>query len=233
MNLVTNTCYLCGETKPVGLFCKIKNRPLPYSNRCKACSAKRTSEYSKKNWPKRYAYNVAYRKKHWEEMRPVFRRYAAEYKARHPERVKEYTIRSADKIRIQKNGYAKNRRRNDISFRLSTNLRNRIYAALKRGCRSVSSVTLFGCSMEALKAHLEKQFKFGMTWDNYGKKGWHVDHIKPCVLFNLFDLEEQKKCFHYTNLQPLWWYENISKGGRFKPVAARPTIFKYEETNTN
>ena len=52
-----------------------------------------------------------------------------------------------------------------------------------------------------------------MTWENHGV--WHIDHIKPCCQFNLIDEEEQKKCFHYTNLQPLWAKDNLSKGGKY------------------
>jgi len=50
-----------------------------------------------------------------------------------------------------------------------------------------------------------------MTWENHGFDGWHVDHIKPCTSFDLTDLEQQKQCFHYTNLQPLWKKENFEK----------------------
>ena len=53
-----------------------------------------------------------------------------------------------------------------------------------------------------------------MTWKNYGE--WHIDHIKPCSKFNLTDEEEQKKCFNYKNLQPLWASENTSKGAKWE-----------------
>ena len=69
---------------------------------------------------------------------------------------------------------------------------------------------LIGCSIEELKQHLEKQFTLGMNWKNYGY-GWHVDHIKPCAFFDFSKEEEQKKCFNYTNLQPLWATENFKK----------------------
>ena len=75
-----------------------------------------------------------------------------------------------------------------------------------------------GCSLEDFRIHLECQFKEGMEWDNYGetkekskKNVWHIDHIIPCVTFDFSKPEEQRKCFHYTNLQPLWWKDNISK----------------------
>lgn len=53
-----------------------------------------------------------------------------------------------------------------------------------------------------------------MSWENYGIRGWHIDHIKPCASFDLSIIEEQKECFHYTNLQPLWWHENLAKSDK-------------------
>jgi hypothetical protein len=59
---------------------------------------------------------------------------------------------------------------------------------------------------------LEKQFTKGMNWKNYGK--WHIDHIKPCASFDLSLEHEQKLCFHFTNLQPLWAKDNIRKSDK-------------------
>ena len=67
--------------------------------------------------------------------------------------------------------------------------------------------------MNFLQCYLEGKFTEGMTWENHGK--WHIDHIKPCCSFNLEDEEEQKKCFHYTNLQPLWATDNLVKSGKY------------------
>jgi hypothetical protein len=69
-----------------------------------------------------------------------------------------------------------------------------------------------GCTLEELKIHLESQFKEGMNWGNYGK--WEIDHIFPLSKADLTNLEEYKKVFHYTNLQPLWKAENRSKGNK-------------------
>ena len=79
-------------------------------------------------------------------------------------------------------------------------------------------VTIIGCTLEQLKKHLENQFTAGMTWKNYGRNGWHIDHIKPCTSFDLTDPKQQRKCFHYSNLQPLWAAENISKGNRISSI---------------
>ena len=70
---------------------------------------------------------------------------------------------------------------------------------------------LIGCTVEELKQYLEDKFKEGMTWKNHSKHGWHIDHIKPCASFDLIEEEQQRKCFHYTDLQPLWCYENWAK----------------------
>ena len=72
---------------------------------------------------------------------------------------------------------------------------------------------MLGCSISFLKIFLEAKFKEGMTWENHGE--WHIDHIKPCASFNLLNDDEQKKCFNYTNLQPLWALENLSKGFKY------------------
>ena len=75
---------------------------------------------------------------------------------------------------------------------------------------------LIGCKFSELKQHLENKFKPGMTWENHGLYGWHIDHIKPCSKFDFTDDNEQKKCFHYTNLQPLWAKENLIKRDKYE-----------------
>lgn len=88
-------------------------------------------------------------------------------------------------------------------------LRNRLLDYLDSKIEKSSE--LFGCTPKQLVAHLESQFQSGMTWETYGLNGWHIDHIIPCRAFNLTQLEERKRCFHYTNLRPLWGSENSSK----------------------
>jgi len=104
--------------------------------------------------------------------------------------------------------------RQDPTRRLLANMRTRLYKVVKRagGTKSIRSEALVGCSIEALRAHLERQFTDGMTWQNYGQ--WHVDHIKPCISFNLADAEQQAVCFHFSNLRPLWAEANAAKGAR-------------------
>ena len=104
------------------------------------------------------------------------------------------------------------RRKKDPAFKILTILRGRIRQALKGYNKSNLTVKLLGCSIEEFWIHLEKKFTKGMTRENHGE--WHVDHIIPCASFDLSKPEEQAKCFHYTNLQPLWAIDNLKKGDR-------------------
>lgn len=110
--------------------------------------------------------------------------------------------------------YINNRSKIDECFRLSRNLRSRLNKALHGNYKSGSAVKDLGCSIEELKKHLESKFQEGMSWDNYGLRGWHVDHIQSLITFNLSDPEELKKACYYTNLQPLWAEDNLSKGSK-------------------
>jgi len=100
----------------------------------------------------------------------------------------------------------------NYNYKIVNNLRNRLHKGIKGKTKKVN--ILLGCTVEECKKYLESKFQDGMSWENYGFRGWHIDHIKPCSSFDLTKEEEQKKCFHYTNLQPLWWHENLSKGAK-------------------
>lgn len=76
------------------------------------------------------------------------------------------------------------------------------------------TVKYLGCSLEFFKNYLESKFKEGMTWNNYGLYGWHIDHIIP--LCHAKTEDELYELSHYTNLQPLWASENLSKNGKLK-----------------
>lgn len=106
--------------------------------------------------------------------------------------------------------YQKNKLKKDKNYLLRHRLGTRIYLALKGINKSKTTMKLIGCSIEKFKKHLASKFTKGMSWNNYGK--WHIDHIIPCASFDLSKASEQCKCFHYTNLQPLWARENLKKG---------------------
>jgi hypothetical protein len=104
-------------------------------------------------------------------------------------------------------------------YRLKKHLRTRVYRALKGIRKETPTMTLLGCTVEELKAHLEQQFVDEMSWDNYGRRGWEMDHIIPCASFDLMDPVQLAECFHYTNLQPLWGPDNWRKGSKISWVA--------------
>lgn len=108
--------------------------------------------------------------------------------------------------------YNKRKRLTDPNVKLRSNLRSRLYSLLKyAGVRKhKSTFELIGCHVTDVKKYLESQFKIGMTWDNYGRV-WHIDHIIPCYTFDLTLPDQQEKCFHYTNLRPLWVTTEIAR----------------------
>jgi hypothetical protein len=113
---------------------------------------------------------------------------------------------------IEINAKKKIRLTTDIQFKLATRLRKRLSKAIHGSFKNGSFVGDLGCTVPELKLHLEKQFTEGMTWDNWSFRGWHIDHIKPLASFDLNDREQFLKACHYTNLQPMWAHDNISKG---------------------
>lgn len=111
----------------------------------------------------------------------------------------------------KRNAHLKKKRQTDLNFYNSGLILCRIKNAINKNiCGPAPKTTLLlGCSIQEARAHLEKQFKPGMSWEN--RSSWHIDHIVPRAAFDLTDLEQQKKCFHYTNMQPLWPKENHEK----------------------
>ena len=134
-----------------------------------------------------------------------------QWKKDNPDKYKEghrnwYLRNREDKLR--KNADNEKQRMGDPIYRLTKNLRTRIPNALNGKVKSGSTFKLLGCTINELKFHLEFMFDEHMNWDNYGSY-WHVDHIIPCASFDLSNPEEQERCFHYTNLQPLEAKENM------------------------
>jgi hypothetical protein len=135
---------------------------------------------------------------------PARRQYEIQWQKDNPEK---YTEAKKQWTRKHPEYYA-NWRNADINRIIAHKLRTRIRRAVKTG----SAIKNLGCSVPELKAHLEKMFSEGMTWENYGK--WEIDHIKPLSSYNLEILEELKSACHYLNLQPLWKADNIRKSAK-------------------
>ena len=99
-----------------------------------------------------------------------------------------------------------------LKERLRSRIRSSVKNFVKNGQKAGSAVTDLGCTIEDLKLHLESLFQEGMSWENWSMYGWHIDHIIPLASFNLENREDLLKACHYTNLQPLWAKDNLSKG---------------------
>ena len=100
---------------------------------------------------------------------------------------------------------------NNPNTRLSIILRRRIRNIINRNIKAGSAVRDLGCSIDFLREYLEAKFQTGMTWENHGTYGWHIDHIIPLAAFDLADRPQFLTACHYTNLQPLWAKDNWRK----------------------
>jgi hypothetical protein len=147
-----------------------------------------------------------YHKKYYEDHAESIQTYHQDYH-------KEYSKNNKQQIQQSQNKYANERYATDTNFKMRHHLSNQIRHVLKHNSKCAKTLELLGCTIEEFWIHLEKQFKPGMTRENHGL--WHIDHIRPCCSFDLSDPEQQKICFHYKNLQPLWAEENLKKGGRY------------------
>ena len=169
--------------------------------------------------------NRRYRETHSEELR----RYMSEYRKRKESDIKkamtswrkenaEHLKLSFEKYKPRRNALRRQLRRTNPSVKIRDALRCRLAYALRNQCvvKSSSFSDLLGCSIENFKIYLESKFEVGMSCGNYGFgiKKWHIDHIVPCAIFDLSKPEHQKRCFHFSNLQPMWQPENVRKGKR-------------------
>ena len=100
----------------------------------------------------------------------------------------------------------------NIQARIASNLRGRVYRAVKNGWKHYRLLDGLQCSVTDLMSHIQSKFQPGMAWNNYGE--WELDHVLPCASFDLTKKQDQAACFHWSNLQPLWAKDNASKRDR-------------------
>lgn len=196
--VIFKTCSKCKNQKSYSEFPKDKYTKDGYTTSCKKCRYKKTNEWAKKNYLENKQEvlnkNSKWRKDNWDKV----------YKQR---KKSGYCKRSRQKWYHKKGKF-------NINWVISERIRHRIRNVLNGKVKSINTLNLLGCSIEELKQHLESKFYADMSWENYGSY-WHIDHIRPCASFNLQKYEDQKICFHYSNLQPLTAKENLSKGSKF------------------
>lgn len=164
-----------------------------------------------------------YNRDSWAKNAAKYRATAARWRERNPGRnaelARSWVQANPDKYRENQNAWRARMYRDDPEFRAMQGLRARMIIAVNRARAGKAAKTthLVGCDAAELMRHLEAQFQPGMNWENYGYRGWHIDHIRPCASFDLTDPAQQRECFHFTNLQPLWAEQNIRKGARHAP----------------
>jgi hypothetical protein len=171
-----------------------------YDTHCKTCSKTMNDNYAKNNQEKIKVTTKEYRKNN---------------KERITSGRKKWISNNIEKYRKSSRDYHKKRRETDPNFKLLGNLRHRLNMALKNESKVTSTICLLGCSINELWIHLESLFQDGMTKENYGPI-WHIDHIIPCDAFNLSIEQEQRRCFNWKNLQPMFAIENIIKGAKYE-----------------
>jgi len=196
----TKICIKCNIEKPIIEFYNARNE-------CIKCHNLRSANYYTKNISK---------------IKLRHRDYYYNNREKKCKKSKNYYSKNKKKIFQRVNKYFKLRRKNDPAFRIRGILSTRISILLRQNRTNKNNSTLeyLGTSFKNFIKHLESQWyinprtKEMMTWENYGLKGWHVDHIIPCSSFNLKNLDAQKKCFHYKNLRPLWAEDNLKRGNK-------------------
>ena len=204
-------CKICMKKYQQDNKEKIRQYQEKYREENKESLSKKTRKWYKDNKEKIRQYQEKYREEHKEQIK----QYREENKRRNKKRNKIWYIKNQEKIRKKHKKYGRKRYHTDIEFKISCNLRTRINLSLKGKLKSLSTMFLIGCEIDYLMYHIQNRFKLGMNWDNHGRMGWHIDHIKPCAKFDLSKESEQQKCFNYKNLQPLWAEENMKKSDKY------------------
>lgn len=229
----TKICYTCNQILSIDSFYKHRGHSDGYSSYCKECDRRKCKEHYRKNKKERAKKSKIYREQHKEELaqkvKEYYRLHKNEFikrnklsKSRKPEYYRKYA-REYRRTRKSKTArYKRERYNSDFEFNIRLKLSRRISMAIRKQftSKAVSTSELLGCSFQEFRNYFESKFTEGMTWKKFMNGAIHIDHIIPCSAFDLTDLEQQKKCFHYSNCQPLWAKDNILKGDKLNYKAA-------------
>lgn len=210
-----------GEQSPEEIFkAARKQQKREYDRKRYARNKKKISEQTK-------AYRAANaekirereRQRYWsdpEKYRLLNQKSAKKNRSKNTARERAWRKKNKDKVRGYYLRHVKKKLREDDLFRLQQNVRTRICGALANASVSKESrtLTLVGCTAAELRKYMQSKFLPGMTWDNRGRHGWHIDHIIPLAKLDLRDPDQQAAAFHYTNLQPLWAKDNLKKSDK-------------------
>jgi hypothetical protein len=240
LDVTEKICSSCKELKSFSEFTKQKDKKYGLSCACKNCMALRrripenrkkqsnlnkkyqanNSEYLKEKSKEYYYSNkescLKNKKEYYENNKKEKIQKQKEYYSLNKEARnkynKEYYKKNKKACRNRNNEWKKNKRKNDLNYKIYSNISNSIYQALTKNKNFKKWHTMVPYSLEELRSHLESKFTKGMTWENYGINGWHIDHIIPQSFFKYKSYEDEafKACWALSNLQPLWATKEIA-----------------------
>lgn len=226
---MNKTCSKCKKEYLISQFFREKRRKDGLSCTCKPCSYIHLKKYKStqkgKDVQKRYYIKnkqkiIEFQKKYHrgDRWKLYLKKYRELKSAQNPKikKVPDSFQTIKDKRNAYRREYRRKKRIDDVYYRLVTSLRKRLHMVIKGNQKSGSAIKDLGCTISELKLYIEAQFKEGMSWSNYGYYTWHIDHRKPLASFNLDDREQFLQAVHYTNLQPMWWRENILKSNKYQ-----------------
>jgi len=233
-------CTKCKIEKELCEFNKNSQKEDGHSLYCKECRKVYSKKYRELNHKKLLKSSADFREKNPIKVKESKKEYYNKNRDKINEKNKNYRLNNIDKILLyreknkdklknqsskwRKNNidkkrewekeYLRKKYKDDVLYKLSKNVRTRLREFLKINNMSKNNTTFnfVGCTVEELKLHIENQFVIGMRWDNHGVHGWHIDHIIP--LSSAKTEEDLCKLCHYTNLQPLWAKDNMTKGNK-------------------
>jgi hypothetical protein len=238
----TKICVKCNKEKYLSEFYWRKDTKT-YRNECKECFNSQCKLYTLNNKEKirqrkkYYYYNninkvkiyaKQYYKNNKDEIIQKAQTWQKDNKDKYNIRYRSWSKQNTEKRRISNlNWRNKNRnkfnlwcrsyRNNNINVKINYAISNGIWKTLKGKKNKNKWELLVGYTLQDLMQHLESKFTDGMTWNNYGYKGWHIDHVIPKTHFefNSYEDREFQQCWSLANLQPLWAEENLKKGDRY------------------
>ena len=222
-------CSKCGEFLPLSDYYRQPRNKDGLWTYCRACANKQRKKYIQENKSIIYEKQRAYRKNNSEK----FSGYSRDWRKRNPEKAntacREWRERNHNSVIDRSRKYYQDNKekegnrtrkyfkwayKNRPEFKLRHRISCGIRKSLKKDKDNRKWQTLVGYTVRDLKKHLEKLFKNGMTWENYGE--WEIDHIVPVSVFNFSDIKHDdfKRCWGLSNLQPLWATENRLKSNK-------------------
>lgn len=238
MELHLKKCYCCQQSLLLSNFSKRNSASDGLQSKCRECFKKwhftnhnerlrkkreynlrtkderkiKTHEYYLRNKEKVNQYNKQWAIKNKEKVQKQKQIYQLKNKEKYLENTRRWRKNNPERERLNRQIYTKNRRENDPNFRLKCLLRGSLNAQIRNngnGQKFVSAIKLLGCSFDEFKRYIEIQFTKNMSWEN--RESFHLDHITPCCCYDFTNLDDQKRCFKYTNYRPLDPLKNQQK----------------------